>query len=258
MFHRQRPGEQEQPKNSASETHAAPESVQPEPVRTEPAPQNPYQNHSQQKEAAPMSNYNAPNNEPATGDTSAQVPGTASFTPQQRAMQPMVRSPYAGYSPAYGSAAVDSSVSTGRKLVIGEGITLSGEIEACDHLVVEGTVEATLKGASILDIAQTGMFFGAVEINEATIAGRFEGDIIVNGRLTVRSTGTISGSISYKELAVESGANIDGKITPMREGKVTSQSSGDKKSGGIKVKPSSNQQDTANELPLAARASAAE
>jgi cytoskeletal protein CcmA (bactofilin family) len=259
MFHRQRNDQPGQP-TPADDTASVEPTVQqqPEAPAVTDRTLSHQQPHPSQKEAAPMSNYNTPNNEPVTGDVNAQVPGTASFTPQQRAMQPVVRSPYAGYSPAYGSTnSVDPSVSTGRKLVIGEGITLSGEIEACDHLIVEGTVEATLKGASILDVAQTGMFFGAVEINEATVAGRFEGDIIVNGRLTVRSTGTISGTISYKELAVESGATIDGKINPMREGKVTSQSVDQKKSGGIKVKPSSNQ-DSSSELPLAARASAAE
>jgi len=66
---------------------------------------------------------------------------------------------------------------SGRQLSIGQGITMSGEIEACDHLVVEGTVEAALKGASLLEITESGSFFGTVEIEEATIAGRFEGDI---------------------------------------------------------------------------------
>lgn len=56
-------------------------------------------------------------------------------------------------------------------------------------LIVEGTVEAALKGASSLEIAETGMFYGTVEISEATIAGKFEGDLTVNGRLTVRSSG---------------------------------------------------------------------
>ena len=92
---------------------------------------------------------------------------------------------------------------------------MSGEIESCDLLVVEGTVEAALKGASVLEISESGMFYGTVEINEATIAGKFEGDLTVNGRLTVRATGSITGAIAYKELAVEAGATIDGKITPL-------------------------------------------
>ena len=102
-----------------------------------------------------------------------------------------------------------------RQLIIGRGITMSGEIESCDTLIVEGSVEAALKGASTLEIAQSGMFFGTVEIEEATIAGRFEGDITVNGRLNVESTGIIIGTISYKELSIEAGATIDGTLRPI-------------------------------------------
>ncbi len=124
---------------------------------------------------------------------------------------------YGGYPAAYATSPTMSAASDpkSRRLVIGQGITMSGEIESCDLLVVEGTVEAALKGASVLEISESGMFYGTVEINEATIAGKFEGDLTVNGRLTVRSSGSITGAIAYKELAVEAGATIDGKITPL-------------------------------------------
>lgn len=121
----------------------------------------------------------------------------------------------------YGSSAAASSSDT-RRLVIGRGITMSGEIEHCDVLLVEGTIEAALKGAKMLEISENGTFYGTVEIDEAQISGRFEGDITVNGRLTVASTGVITGSISYKELQIEAGATIDGKLTPTREGAATS------------------------------------
>jgi cytoskeletal protein CcmA (bactofilin family) len=110
-----------------------------------------------------------------------------------------------------------------RQLVIGHGITMSGEIEACDNLVVEGTVEASLKGASVLTIAETGTFYGAVEIENATISGRFEGDIAVTGRLTISETGQVTGSIAYGELQMEAGAIIDGKLTPMKHMATASQ-----------------------------------
>lgn len=129
----------------------------------------------------------------------------------------MAPAAYGGYPAAYASTPAASTTADpkSRRLVIGHGITMSGEIESCDLLVVEGTVEAALKGASVLEISESGMFYGTVEINEATIAGKFEGDLTVNGRLTVRATGSITGAISYKELAVEAGATIDGKITPL-------------------------------------------
>lgn len=119
-----------------------------------------------------------------------------------------------GYSTSHTPAATDSS-DNDRRLTIGRGITMSGEIECCDELQVEGTVEAALKGATFLNIASSGVFYGTVEIQDAVVAGRFEGELVVNGRLTVEETGVITGTISYKELEIKSGAIVDGRITPL-------------------------------------------
>ena len=179
--------------------------------------------------------YTKPEEKNMTANTSEQqdtqarvdIPGGAAAFQRPGAAQPGRVPPGSAYATApaatYPGAASYSAAGTartattadGRRLVIGEGISISGEIEACDTLVVEGTVEAALKGARILEIAENGTFYGTVEIDECTIAGRFEGDITVNGRLTVRSTGSITGTMSYKELAVEAGATVDGKITPL-------------------------------------------
>lgn len=135
--------------------------------------------------------------------------------PFQRPPQ-MQRSVPVGFSGHATSPSYDTGFSAeDRRLVIGKGITMSGEIEACDYLLVEGTLEAALKGAKVLEVAESGVFYGAVEIEEATIAGRFEGELTVHGRITIKSGGSVTGSISYKELAVEAGAVVDGKLSPL-------------------------------------------
>jgi cytoskeletal protein CcmA (bactofilin family) len=186
------------------------------------------------------------------------IPGNPSGL--QRQMQPP-RMPGAfpgGYaatpaSNASGYASAGKAVE-GRRLVVGEGISLSGEIEACDVLIVEGTIEAALKGAKVLEIAESGVFYGAVEIEEATVAGRFEGDLTVNGRLTIRSTGSITGEISYKELAVEAGATLEGKITPLSGSQ--SAKKPDSRSTQSKKVTAPRNENVGNELPFADKAAA--
>lgn len=99
-----------------------------------------------------------------------------------------------------------------RRLIVGREISLTGEIGSCDVLVVEGTVQAKLRDGRSIEIAESGLFKGSVEIDEADIGGRFEGDITVRGRLNVRSTGRITGSIKYGELSVEAGGQLSGDI----------------------------------------------
>jgi cytoskeletal protein CcmA (bactofilin family) len=99
-----------------------------------------------------------------------------------------------------------------RTLRVGKGLALAGEITSCDVLVIEGKVEAKLSEGKLLEIAETGQFRGSVEIENADIAGRFDGNLVVHGRLTVRSTGRISGMVKYGELEVSAGGQIIGEV----------------------------------------------
>ena len=99
-----------------------------------------------------------------------------------------------------------------RKLIVGREISLSGDITACDILVVEGHIEATLRDGRHLEITEEGHFKGSVEIDEADIAGKFDGALTVRGRLKIRSTGLIQGSLTYGELEVEAGGRVIGDI----------------------------------------------
>ena len=99
-----------------------------------------------------------------------------------------------------------------RKLTVGKGLSLAGEITSCDVLVVEGKVEAKLTDGKMLEITECGQFRGSVEIENADIAGRYDGQLVVHGRLTVRTTGRISGTVKYGELEVNAGGQIIGEI----------------------------------------------
>ena len=140
------------------------------------------------------------------------LPGTAPRRPDGFGA-PVAPTPVAPAAPAPIAPAPSASLpSDHRRLIVGRDISLNGEIGSCDVLVVEGTVEARLRDGRSIEIADTGLFKGSVEIDEADIGGRFEGDITVRGRLTVRSTGKIAGSIKFGVLAVEAGGVLSGDI----------------------------------------------
>ena len=100
----------------------------------------------------------------------------------------------------------------GKRLIVGEGIQMKGEITACDRLVVEGQVEVTLRATRMLEIKPTGHFTGSCEVEEAEVSGVYEGNLTVRGRLTVHAGGRVTGDISYGEIELERGAQITGKL----------------------------------------------
>jgi cytoskeletal protein CcmA (bactofilin family) len=99
-----------------------------------------------------------------------------------------------------------------RKLIVGREISLSGEITACDRLVVEGSVEANLANCRDIDIADSGLFKGSASIDEAEVRGRFEGTLNVRRRLLIRATGKVTGTVRYGQIEIECGGQISGDI----------------------------------------------
>jgi cytoskeletal protein CcmA (bactofilin family) len=122
-----------------------------------------------------------------------------------------VRRPAAPMAPR-GRPEFSPSSADGRRLVVGRDIKLLGEVINCDSLVVEGTAELSLTDARHLQIAVGGTFRGDVEVEEADIAGLFEGELAVRERLTVRPSGRVLGRVRYLNLVVEAGGQIVGEM----------------------------------------------
>lgn len=215
MFHRPRPEEQESEKKTIDQQKTA-EARRPEQVAQARPVAEKNDDIIYAKEEKNM-NYSQADNREEKEEQANEAPAGAPFQrpPQmQRSVPGFAGGSYPGAS-SHAHGYEGRGHNGERRLVIGQGITMSGEIEACDYLLVEGTLEAALKGAKVLDIAECGVFYGSVEIEEATVAGRFEGELTVNGRLTIKSGGSVTGAVAYKELAVEAGATLDGKISPL-------------------------------------------
>ncbi len=99
-----------------------------------------------------------------------------------------------------------------RALTIGRDITLSGEISECELLIIEGRLEAVVPNAKIMEIAQSGSFKGTATLNDATISGEFDGDLTVNNRLRITSTGRVTGKVRYVHIEIENGGEIHGNL----------------------------------------------
>jgi len=101
----------------------------------------------------------------------------------------------------------------GQQLIVGQGISLTGEIAACDKLLVEGTVKVALTKTRAIEIADTGRFTdGKADVEEAIIAGVYEGELTVRGRLLIRASGRVKGTVRYRDLEIERGGKIGGSL----------------------------------------------
>ncbi|RKK01067.1 polymer-forming cytoskeletal protein [Pseudoroseomonas wenyumeiae] len=99
-----------------------------------------------------------------------------------------------------------------RSMVVGKGISLQGTVTDAERLVVEGTVESQMMQAAELQIAQSGVFKGEVEVDDAEIAGIFDGTLTVRGNLIIRASGKVMGIARCRRLQVEEGGQVSGRM----------------------------------------------
>src|SRR5580692_1466182 len=179
-------------KRKAGEINTAPTLPETAPETEEPSSLPPL------RRGLPM-NETKPSTVPLRPDLPRRLPDPPSATPQ-------MRRPATPVTPAKPESA------DGKRLTVGRDISLTGEITACDVLVVEGKVEASLADSRMIEIAESGIFKGHAEIDSAEIAGRYEGNLTVRDRLYVRATGKVVGTVRYGRLEIECGGEIVGDV----------------------------------------------
>ena len=103
----------------------------------------------------------------------------------------------------------------GRQLIVGKDIKLSGDIDVCESLVVEGELTAKLSGSKYLDIISGGRFKGEATVEEAHISGEFSGDLKITGTLFVYDGALVEGKIEYASIVVERGGLLKGQLIPV-------------------------------------------
>lgn len=118
--------------------------------------------------------------------------------------------------PSSNPAPAAAAASPPKLLVVGPDIDLAGSINACDRLVVEGSVKVTLNQTRVIEIAKTGRFTEArAEVEEAEISGLYEGELTVRKRLVIRSTGCVRGTVRYGEVEIERGGQLLGSVAAL-------------------------------------------
>ena len=105
------------------------------------------------------------------------------------------------FRPAKGSA----------KVIIGNGVSITGEIKKADEVQIDGEADVTMKTDNIV-IGTTGKCKGNIETHNADIWGVFDGDLKASGTLTIQDAGVATGTIEYQKMQIKLGGDISGDI----------------------------------------------
>lgn len=95
--------------------------------------------------------------------------------------------------------------------VIGPSVKVKGDFNSQGNIIVEGTVDGSLKTNGNLEVGKTAKITANVEAKEAKIGGQVAGNVKIKGFLEITATAKIFGDVETSGLSIERGAIFNGK-----------------------------------------------
>lgn len=101
--------------------------------------------------------------------------------------------------------------------IIGASIKVKGNFQGQGDIIIEGTLEGSLKTDANLFVGEKAKVVANIESRDAIINGEVRGTIKTKGYLALGGTAKIFGDIQYTELSIEKGAIINGQLLMLAE-----------------------------------------
>jgi cytoskeletal protein CcmA (bactofilin family) len=95
--------------------------------------------------------------------------------------------------------------------VIGNNITIDGEISGDDTLVVQGTVKGRVALEQVI-VEADGAIDGDVEVRSIEIFGQLTGNVNARDRVDIRPDGKVTGDLKAPRIQIAEGARFKGHI----------------------------------------------
>ena len=102
---------------------------------------------------------------------------------------------------------------------ISEGLSISGDIEFSDELVIAGSVNGTIKfkgeGSGLVRVLSSGIVVGEIQSKSLEILGKVEAEVTCTKLVSIKATANVTGTLKYMQLEVQSDAVPNVELIPM-------------------------------------------
>lgn len=100
--------------------------------------------------------------------------------------------------------------------LVSVNVRVAGDVIFSGGVRVDGQVDGNVVGKdgdhSLLVLSEKGAITGNVKVYDAVINGAVAGDIEVEHFLELQPNARVSGNITYRQLQMECGASVDGRL----------------------------------------------
>ncbi len=100
--------------------------------------------------------------------------------------------------------------------VIGADVIIAGNVSASVDIHIDGRIEGDLSCASLVQ-GEDSLIKGAIIAETAKLAGTVDGSITCRD-LIIQASARIHGDVTYENLSIEQGSQVDGRFSHRRAG----------------------------------------
>jgi len=101
--------------------------------------------------------------------------------------------------------------------IIGANVSLTGNLKSSSNIHIFGIVKGKIQTKSNIEIGEKALVEGGVKAKDAKILGTIQGNIETSQDLEILPSGKIFGDLSTKNLIIQKGGAIVGKVMMERE-----------------------------------------
>jgi cytoskeletal protein CcmA (bactofilin family) len=106
--------------------------------------------------------------------------------------------------------------SNGKASVLASDLKISGDVTSAGSIEVLGEIDGTITARG-LTVGAEGRVTGIVTADSVDVKGRLDGKV-TSDSFAMRSTAVVTADITYQTLAIDSGAQIEGRFTRSNRG----------------------------------------
>ena len=97
--------------------------------------------------------------------------------------------------------------------IVGESLYFKGELSVSEDLVIEGTIEGSIKqDKASMTVMPKGRLIASVEATRIFVEGQVKGDLHATESVKVRKGGQVEGNIVAPSISIDEGATFNGSV----------------------------------------------
>ncbi len=90
------------------------------------------------------------------------------------------------------------------------GTEVTGTFVSQSDIRIDGTFDGEIKLRGKIVVGENGVIKGKVECDNMDVWGKIEGDVIVNGLISLKNCSSLSGNLKAQCIGIEAGAVFNG------------------------------------------------